>query len=121
MRYSRLECTVSPVSTALWIVNIARRGAFLLLSGAIISCLLVWQSPGAGEGKLEPLWSYGSALFGERSVGDTTDDVVSAVAPVTHDFSVSDHVPRAVPLAKAAVRLHVTRYPLIPQGPPGLV
>jgi hypothetical protein len=109
------------VSTAHWIANIPRRGAFLLLSGAIISCLLVWKSPGAGEGKLEPLWSFGSALLGERPVGDTTDDVMPDAAPVAHDFSISHHVLHTVPLAEAAVRLHVTRYPLIPQGPPGLV
>jgi len=109
------------VSNPLWIASIARCGAYLLLSGVILSCLLVWQSPGASEGKLEPLWSFGSALPGERSVGDTTDDVMPDAAPVAHDFSISHHVLHTVPLAEAAVRLHVTRYPLIPQGPPGLV
>lgn len=109
------------MSNPLWIASIARCGAYLLLSGVILSCLLVWQSPGAGEGKLEPLSSFGSALPGERSVGDTTDDVMPDAAPVAHDFSISHHVLHTVPLAEAAVRLHVTRYPLIPQGPPGLV
>ncbi|WP_290739792.1 hypothetical protein [Haliea sp.] len=109
------------MSNPLWIASIARCGAYLLLSGVILSCLLVWQSPGAGEGKLEPLSSFGSALPGERPVGDTTGDVVPDAASVAHPFSIFHYVLHTVPLAEAAVRLHVTRYPLIPQGPPGLV
>lgn len=104
----------------LWNNTATRLGSYLMLVAAVLFWSATWPMPEQRDAYLEPLFDHSLGLPVASLPEAPDDDSALLVPAVALAPARPAYRERFAPTILVHSRLHVTRYPVLPQGPPAL-